>query len=304
MKTTVSFGFTEQTSWNIGENALPKTILDSLKNDWPGKSNDCSVSVDGAFNDEAIQEAIRRVARIGKIPKLKYFPGFGKNYDGPHFRIRGKRVYDRTDAEAFVYFIFYPTDELANEEIYRLPDGTREKYIDGKKIFKRHSFGFAGPFNWACKSSARAELEAERFVGLTFDEMPQKPVSKPYEPIFRLVSSLTLPPVLNPLYNEDGELCHGDFSRGCVPDNSIISGLPFYYGQAAIRAMEPFDCAWSAEAFGGIHWRNRSFVVSKRFLEYCWSRGWHCDFVPVILRPDGVAPPLEPLFPWLENATS
>lgn len=301
MKTFVGFGFSVQTPFNGGKHTLPSGEFELLKSVWPGKVTETSISFDGDARSTECRCAIELMASLGRTPQLYVYPEFPSDYGGPRFRISSLRAYDAGDLGAIEFIILRPKDKLADEEIYRLPDGTHEKYVNGKRISKRVAFGFAGPFNWACKASVRAELEAEGFVGLAFEEMPQKPVSKPHELIFRLVSTLALPPVLNPLYNEDGDLCRGDFSRGCVPDNSIVSGLPIYYDEVDIRAMEPFDCAWTAEAFGGVHWRNRSFVVSKRFLEYCRNRGWNCDFVPVILRPDGDAPPLEPLFPWLEG---
>lgn len=304
MKTFVSFGFSVETERFRGPQTLPSNTIEQIREKWPGTKLESRLFIEGDADSESVSSAIKLARQFGKSPKLEAFPSFGRDYSGPLFFITAKRIYSREDAVNYEYFRFSASDKLAEEDIYRLPDGTREKYIEGKKISKRFSFGFAGPNNWACKTSARAELEAEGFVGLDFEEMPQKPVSKPYEPIFRPISTVTLPPVLNPLYNEDGELCQGDFSRGCVRDNSIVSGLPLYYDETAVRAMEPFDCAWSAEAFGGVHWRNRALIVSKRFLEYCWGRGWNCDFVPAILRPDGVAPPLEPLFPWLEELKS
>lgn len=297
MKVLVSFSFAERLEWNVGPNSVPRSLLERIINEWPGTQNNYSIKIEGDITDVAVKRAILLAKSIGKIPYLSIRPSLAHDYDGPFFNITAKLIYEPCDLEGVEYFILSLSDKIAEMEFYKHADGTREEHLDGRSISKRISLGFIGTSIYGgCKEPMRFELSGSGLFGLNFFELSQRPISKPHVPVYAVSSSVKMPRLLNPLFDDSGKPLAHSVTERCLIGNSILAPAPpLYFDKREVSSMAPFDCAWTAESYGigGI----RYFIVTRKLINFLDQRKVRYTTRPVFLRSDGKIPEIDFLGP-------
>ncbi|MCW5768313.1 MAG: hypothetical protein KIT19_06490 [Phycisphaeraceae bacterium] len=153
-------------------------------------------------------------------------------------------------------------------------------------------------------SQVRREMEAAGFIGLGFrptliatGRRERGPTIIPWEklgkdPIWELAPSIVLPP-LHPqsrLLNRKGQPTAGtDWSKGLflLEGGGELAGGGMHYRRADLASAEPFDMAFTLEAFGDRpSIDNRWIVVSRRVYDFMNALNHEVQWRPVYLLED------------------
>lgn len=103
-------------------------------------------------------------------------------------------------------------------------------------------------------------------------------------PIWEVTSDLVMPPLSPGCKFCD---CYGgpeytDPEKGCAIDDGLYLPTQFRYRASDLRAVEPFDIAYTREAFGfGL--ASHSLIVSQRFYQFCKKQKFKMWWYPVVL---------------------
>ncbi len=128
-------------------------------------------------------------------------------------------------------------------------------------------------------------MESEAFVNLGFREVSVSGKKPPIEKIWEAVGAVDLPPVLNPLVNQEGN--DPDKSKnGCWIDDLYFPPIPHFSRSAISAALPDFDVALTAERWhaGTLERRSAYVICSQRFRTWILARKYRCTFVPVVIE--------------------
>lgn len=197
------------------------------------------------------------------------------------FQLYGHREFSFEEIATAEYLWCIPEDFISING-YRHDDGTIEVKRRGilKKAFGRTASGL----NILCTDTVRKAMEVEAFTNIEFREVLVTGKKPPVEKIWEVGGMVSLPPVCNPMVNED--VNEPDRSRkGCFIDDLYFPPVLHFRRSLVVDCLPQFDLALTHERwFGGVFERRSPFVVvSQRFRNWVTAYKCKCSFVPVIM---------------------
>jgi len=195
-----------------------------------------------------------------------------------HYQVKGRRIFEGEDFARAEYFQLVTQESLAPD--YEVTDGgylrVPQESITGEIIGS--AFCLRLP---VCRDSLKRQLEAEGFGGLTFQYVEISGCRKPAEPLWKLESNRSMPPVLNRLVDAYGAPFDASRHRCCIPDDDYDPWL-LRFPEAGVRAMGSFDAALTSDRFGIP--LDHILIVSRRFRDWCNRRKLKLTWYPVALE--------------------
>ncbi|MCB1277611.1 hypothetical protein [Prosthecobacter sp.] len=264
-------------------NTLRAKEMKHLKKKWPQffPPNLVGFHLQDELGDPVIDDVIKYLRATGREPNWKRNPSVPREHPS-QFQIVGERVWEPADFDSAAYFRWV-VNAKACEGRRLPPDGTFEVEFSsyrGRKIGIMQNY-----WNPICSVECRAELEAQKFKGLSFRPVQVKSRKPEKLVLWQVWSSITLPPVLNKVTGLEGEPFDPATSKVCSIDD-LYRPPEYRFPIAKVKELEPFDIALTTECWGGspAHFREPAIIVSRRFREWFMTQKIPVEWWPVALE--------------------
>lgn len=262
---------------------LPPDVFAECVRRWPEfkKPGKASFSVEAPKNSPILHEILLLLEEHGFTANWKRFPSVEYG-EANRFQLEGRREFSSEEIAKADYLWCIPDDEISKDG-YRHDNGTIEVKRGG--ILKKDFGSTATGFNLLCTDTCRRAMESEAFTNLNFREVSVTGKKPPVEDIWEVVGAVDLPPVGNPLVDQDGN--DPDRSKsGCWIDDLYFPPVPLFLRSAVVTALPDFDIALTSERWhaGPFERRSAYAICSQRFRSWVLARKYHCRFVPVTLE--------------------
>lgn len=270
-------------------NYLPIKQMKELRRRWPqffeeGKRGFHFLA---ELGDPLINEVVSYLRTTGREPNWNWCPSVttaakmaGLPYDHPTlYQVHGNRVWDTDDIDRAEYFELHVTREVCDSKLLP-PDGIPEVSFGS---YRGRPVGISVTMsNPICSEDFRKELEKQKFKGLTFRRAKIKSRKPEKLVLWQIWSSVTLPPVLSPIFGVEGEPFDPSASIACYV-NDIFFPWQHRYSAIKIKKLEPFDVAISTErwGYGYTHQREPAIIVSRRFRDWFMTQKVPVEWWPV-----------------------
>jgi len=277
MRETVSFGigFGDEP----GYMTLPRTLLPEIERRWPqfvyATKRGAKVEIEMNSPDYLAWKEI--MERYGHKFRLTNTPG---EKDRPMTILLGAhREFDDADFTKTNLFSFlFPEKRIADDTIPKV----RPPVVKSATI-RQASCGFTTPGGLTlCNEEFRDLLIAEKFRGLTLQEVGYEGRRRPRRRLWMMDSDVILPPVTNPLLDvEDGN--SAEAGRADVTLEDIFRPWVFHYRDKDLEAVGTFDFG-RTQTFHVNKWGyigDHYFVVSRRFKDYMSENRIKIKWAPV-----------------------
>lgn len=261
----------------------PASVIAEMKSRWPQFfSKDVKgFHLEAQLGDPVITEVIEFLRATGREPNWNWCPTVPNDHP-TLYQVEGKRVLELQDIDQAHYFQLHVTKEICDCKLLP-PDGLPEIAFSS---YRGSPVGIAVTMsNPICSDAFRKELEAQQFKGLAFRQAKIKSRKPEKLVLWQIWSSITLPPVLSPIFGADGEPFDPAKSSACYV-NDIYFPWQHHYSAAAFKEIGPFDIAISSErwGYGYTHQREPAIIVSRRFREWFMTQKVPVEWWPVALE--------------------
>ncbi|MEM1164972.1 MAG: hypothetical protein AAGI30_01635 [Planctomycetota bacterium] len=256
------------------------------------------------YDSEDFHEIKRLLSEAGLSPWTNHLV---ERDNRKEFTLNIHRRYDDEDREHASYLVLvnHDPDRVTVELAHELQKLDGVPLIIGKRAPKKKNILAQSrfPFGTLVADHVRQVLEKGDLRGIRFEATKvYKAVGrKGYEeeswdeypePWWELETTVTMPAFSSSVKLISGT--HGvelkpDFSTGCRIDDGLFGPAELHYRRSDIDAMDEFDIARTHEPITGrVKWtrRDRPFVVSQRFYQYCKKNNVKADWRPVRIDED------------------
>ena len=294
MKQYVSFSlFPESGKPGRGGTEVSSPILSEMLERWPQFISPAKTSF--MFNCDPNSETAKEVFEFLKFraDKQARFTRFPSIYDDPtQYQLQGAREFEIDEIDAAELLWCTAAKELSGSGFweYDKSGDVRRRTIERGTIKKQPIGSSINGFDLLITDSSRREIEEQGFRNLRFEEVVVNGKKPPHEPIWMLMGSTPMPPVLNKLVNGEGNPpdspTKGKFTQGCWVDDLYFPPVYHYRRREVEATLGEFDVASTTERWHSGEYRRRThhLICSQRFRRWCEARKWKMNWVPVELE--------------------